>query len=334
MNLFVFEYFSAGGMAGTPLAASAVPEGQAMLNALLRDFAMLPGCRTMTCLAPGMPVPLADEVVVVSGDWEAVFDKLAVRADYALVIAPEEDGCLARLSRRAQDARAKLLGSSPESIRTASDKGACARLLRGAGIPVPETVPVTRETVGTAAREMGFPVVVKPNSGQDCHGVSLVPGPEDMDRALALLDGRESWLLQRYQPGVNASASILVCGNDVTPLSLNEQRIEPGIPFAYKGGGTPLEHPRSAAALDMAARAARLIPGLSGFVGLDMVLTDEGGVVIEINPRVTVAYSGVSRSLDANLAEIILNAAVHGVLPKRFGPGRRVEFDKGGRDVR
>ncbi|OIQ51537.1 Carbamoyl-phosphate synthase large chain [Pseudodesulfovibrio hydrargyri] len=333
MNLFVFEYFSAGAMAGTPLAASATPEGQAMLNALLRDFTVLPGCRTMTCLAPGMLVPHAHEVAVVSGDWEASFDDLAGRADYALVIAPEAGGRLADLSRRAQGAGARLLGSSPESILAASDKGECARLFRQAGIPAPETVPVTRETVGAAAREMGFPVVVKPASGQDCDGVSLVAGPEDLDRALALLEGREDWLLQRYQPGVNASASILVCGNDVTPLSLNGQRIEPGIPFAYKGGSTPLDHPQSEAALDLAARAARLFPGLAGFVGLDMVLTDDGCMVIEINPRVTVAYSGVSRSLDANLAEAILNAAAHGVLPERFGPGRRVEFDKGGRDV-
>jgi hypothetical protein len=334
MNLFVFEYFSAGAMAGTPLAASAVPEGQAMLNALLRDFTMLPGCRTMTCLAPGMLVPYADEVVVVSGNWQAAFDELAARADYALVIAPEADGCLADLSRRASAAGAKLLGSSPESILAASDKGACARLFSEAGIPAPETVAVTREAVGAAAREMGFPVVLKPVSGQDCDGVSLVSGPKDLDRALALLNGRESWLLQRYQAGVNASASILVCGSDVTPLSLNEQRIEPGIPFAYKGGSTPLEHPQSEAALDLAARAAGLFPGLAGFVGLDMVLTDDGCMVIEVNPRVTVAYSGVSRSLDANLAEAILNAAVHGVLPGRFGTGRRIEFDKGGRDVR
>jgi hypothetical protein len=333
MNLFVFEYFSAGAMAGTPLAASATPEGQAMLNALLRDFSDLDGCRTMTCLAPGMEVPRADEVAVVTGDWEAAFDELAARADYALVIAPEADGCLADLSRRAQAAGAKLLGSSPGSILAASDKGACARLFREAGVPAPETVPVTRETVSAAAREMGFPLVVKPVSGQDCDGVSLVSVPKDLDRALSLLNGRESWLLQRYQPGVNASASILVCGNDVTPLSLNEQRIEPGIPFAYKGGSTPLIHPRSKAALDLAARAARLIPGLAGFVGLDMILTDDGCMVIEVNPRVTVAYSGVSRSLDANLAEAILNAAVHGILPEKFGPGRRVEFDKGGRDV-
>lgn len=332
MNLFVFEFFSAGAMAGTPLAASATPEGQAMLNALLLDFSRLDGCRTMTCLAPGIQVPHADEVAVVSGDWEPAFDELAARADYALVIAPEADGCLADLSRRAQGAGARLLGSSPEAILTASDKGACARLFHEAGIAAPETVLVTRETIGAAAAGMGFPVVVKPTSGQDCDGVSLVSGPEDLDRALALLDGRETMLLQRYQPGIHASASILVCGGKVTPLSLNGQRIEPGIPFAYKGGSTPLIHPQSEAALDLAVRAARLIPGLSGFVGLDMILTDGGCMVIEVNPRVTVAYSGVSRSLDANLAEAILNAAVHGVLPERFGPGRRVEFDKGGRN--
>jgi predicted ATP-grasp superfamily ATP-dependent carboligase len=83
----------------------------------------------------------------------------------------------------------------------------------------------------------------------------------------------------------------------------------------------------------MAADAVRLIPGLNGFVGLDMILTDEGCMIIEINPRATVAYAGVSQSLDFNVAEAILNATLHGVLPVRPGLGRRVEFDKGGRRV-
>lgn len=330
MHVFIFEFFSAGAMAGTEVAASATPEGQAMLNALLRDFSALDDWRTVTCLAPGLRAEHADEIVAVSGDWEAAFHKLASRVDYALVIAPEDDGWLAELSRRAVDAGAVLLGCSPEAVAMASDKGNCARLFRQAGIASPETVRATRQTVARAAADLGLPVVVKPVSGQDCDGVSLVEGPADLARALELLGDRESMLVQRYHPGVAASVSILVCGGDVTPLSLNGQRIKPGQPFTYNGGSTPLAHPRAGEAVASAVKAVRLIPGLHGFVGVDMVLTDGECLVIEINPRVTVAYAGVSRSLDINPAQAIMEATVHGVLPEKTGRARRVVFDKGG----
>lgn len=332
MIVFVFEFFSAGAMAGTAVAMSAAPEGQAMLSAVLRDLSRLDGCRTVTCLGPGMRAPHADEAVAASDDWEAVFDSLISRVDYAMIIAPEADGCLARLSEKALAAGTVLMGSSPAAVRTASDKAACSRLFLEAGVASPETVPTTREALASMVEDLGYPVVIKPPSGQDCDGVSLVSERGELDRALCLLNGRETMLLQRYHPGVHASASILVCGSDVTPLCMNEQRVTPGQPFVYMGGATPLAHPLSGRAMELAVKAVGLIPGLNGFVGVDMVLKNDACLVIEINPRVTVAYAGVSRSLDINLAEAILEACAHGVLPQRLGPGRRVEFGKDGRN--
>ncbi|NDV19444.1 ATP-grasp domain-containing protein [Pseudodesulfovibrio sp. JC047] len=329
MNLFVFEFFSAGAMADTPLAASALPEGLAMLNALLRDFSRVDDCRTMTCVQPNLSVE-ADEVLTVSGDWEAVFDTLASRADFALVIAPDAGDYLADLSQRAMAQGCRLLSSAPEAIRRATDKKQCGQLLRTAGIAMPESMPVSRETLGSVVAHMGFPVVVKPIFGQDCDGVSLVSSTSDLDRAMQLLDGQSEFLVQRYQPGVTASASLLVSGKKNTPLSLNMQHITPGQPFTYCGGMTPLVHPQASAALDMATGAVGCLPGLRGFVGVDMVLTDDACVVIEINPRVTVAYTGVSQSLDLNVAQAMVDAAVLDRLPENVVSKRSISFDKGG----
>jgi predicted ATP-grasp superfamily ATP-dependent carboligase len=337
-NIFIFEYFSAGGMAGTDVARTAAPIGQSILQAVVREFSRLQGCRTMTCLAPGMRAPHAHEVLDTSPDassgasdnWEAAFDTLAERADATMVIAPERKGCLAELSRRALEAGSLLLGSSPEGILAASDKAACAALLAGAGVPVPETITATPGTLEAAAGAMGFPLVVKPVTGQACEGVSLVTERAGLGRAVELLGGRGRMLLQRYHPGVHASASLLVSASDVTPLCLNEQRVIPGAPFVYAGGSTPLEHPQAKRALHTAAHAVRQLSGLAGFVGVDMVLQDEGCVVIEVNPRVTNAFTGVSRSLDLNLAEAILRAVADDEPPVGVGPGRRVIFGKEG----
>jgi predicted ATP-grasp superfamily ATP-dependent carboligase len=52
---------------------------------------------------------------------------------------------------------------------------------------------------------------------------------------------------------------------------------------------------------------AKAIPGLRGFVGIDLVWHPRcGPVVIEVNPRVTCAYVGLSASLGRNLAAELL----------------------------
>jgi tyramine---L-glutamate ligase len=66
----------------------------------------------------------------------------------------------------------------------------------------------------------------------------------------------------------------------------------------------------------LAARVALAIPGLRGYVGIDVVWNERGGpVVIEVNPRVTCAYVGLSAILQRNLAQDIL--ALHPIAVDR-----------------
>jgi predicted ATP-grasp superfamily ATP-dependent carboligase len=57
-----------------------------------------------------------------------------------------------------------------------------------------------------------------------------------------------------------------------------------------------------------AAQVARAIPGLRGYVGVDLVWHAVlGPVVIEVNPRLTSAYVGLSAALQRNLAAAVLD---------------------------
>ena len=49
------------------------------------------------------------------------------------------------------------------------------------------------------------------------------------------------------------------------------------------------------------------IPGLWGYVGVDLMLAKEGPVVLEINPRLTTSYCGLRRALGINTAAMVLD---------------------------
>lgn len=312
-----------------------------MLCALLADFRAWDQIHTVTTLdtrlnkslagANAMTLP-ADEVVTVSpGQYDAIFSSLVASSDAALIIAPETDGVLTKLSAMVESAGIPLLGSRPAATAIAGDKVACYQRFLEAGLPTPLTIPATFATASRIAVDIGYPLVIKPLDGVGCEGVCLATEPAELADALLVLrrsTRRSEILLQQFVKGTHASVSLLVAGGRALPLSLNGQEIEAGCPFAYHGGMVPLSHAAAGRAFDVARAAVNLLPGLQGYVGVDLILTAEEAWLIEINPRLTTSYIGLRKVLDCNLAQAIWNACRRRILPPNVSLCGRVTFAK------
>ena len=98
-------------------------------------------------------------------------------------------------------------------------------------------------------------------------------------------------------------------------MTLNLQEISGRARLSYRGGRVPFDHPLRPLAFWRAEEVVRAIPGLKGYVGIDMVLTDCDAVVIEVNPRVTTSYVGIRKVLRQNSGAMMLCAAL-GNLPR------------------
>lgn len=304
-----------------------------MLRAVLADFLAWGGMRIVTTVDERLPdhVPGVQETVIVEpGHHKEVLWSLASRTNTALIIAPEQDGVLADLSALVVSAGAELLGSSPDAVDLATDKWACHQVFTQNGLPTPETLRVTHQGALTAARYLGFPVVLKPIDGLDCKGVGLAKSPGELDEALALLEDKRELLLQPFIQADHASVSLLVSEIGAKALSLNEQHIIPGRPFSYQGGSSPFAHPQGKKAMRLAEQAVGLISGLKGYVGVDVLLTPDSCLLMEINPRLTTSYVGLSSIVNANMAEALIRACLDRDLPESLNFYGKVAFDKEG----
>ena len=331
MRILVHEFVSGGGLAGQPVPVSIAREGSAMLAALVADLAAVGHHQIVTTTDPRFPfvAPPNVEVVALSPGRTMLLDTLIASVDAVWLVAPETGRCLERLAAKAERAGKVLVGPGAAAIRRASDKARLPRRLAAHGLPHPKTRvlwPGVNE--GMAARELGYPVVVKPGRGAGCSGVCLARDGRELRLAVDIArraDETGPLLLQSFVPGVAASVSLLADGRRAMALSMNAQWVRAATSFVYRGGLTPFDHPLAGRAVEAALRTCEALPGLRGYIGVDLVLTKTEAVIIEVNPRLTTAYLGLRSALEGNVAALAL-VACGGVLPVRPRAQRRVRF--------
>jgi predicted ATP-grasp superfamily ATP-dependent carboligase len=259
------------------------------------------------------------------------FRDAAAKVDAVWIVAPETGRRLERLTRAALEAGAMLLGSSPRGIRVAASKWRTAAALRRAGVPVVPTRRLRARGRWNGVAGWAYPLVAKPDDGVGCDGVRLVGRPGELGRFLRRGSRRpRAWVVQPRVRGVAASVAVLAGPACAVPLALCSQRVRAGDPFAYAGGEVPLESPAAGPARAAAVRACRAIPGLAGYVGVDLILTPGGPLVVELNPRLTTSYLGLRAATRTNLAAAAI-AALEGRRPAAVRFERTVRFDAGGR---
>jgi len=340
-TVLVYEFFSGGGYPIGELPGGLATEALGMLWALLTDFRRWGLVRTLTALDPRFEERVpglnrstlpADEVVEASReDHREIYLSLLKRCDTAIVIAPESDNILAWFTAQAELKGVPVLGSAASAVAAAGNKAECHKLFSKAGLPNPKTQTVSFDRAPQAATEIGFPLVIKPVDGVGCEGVYMVNQASGLDAALKCVCGvtsRNEILVQSVARGAPASASLMISGDRCLPLSLNRQLIEAGSPFRYSGSEVPFSHGAAKRAVDLACSAVNLIPGLRGYVGVDLVLADDSVLLIEINPRLTTSYIGLRMVSQKNLAAAIWEACVDGILPEQVPLCGRVTIKK------
>lgn len=337
MRVLVLEAVSAGLVHERPESSPLLPEGRAMLLALLEDLTALDGVSVTTVMheavasqAPELP-KLAISLVQTAAEGRDCYRRLIADADVVLVLAPETGGLLQDL---VQDAGEKALNCTPAAIALCSDKLQLAEHCIAHGVP---TIP-TRLVNWSKEVSNQHVYVVKPRDGAGCDRTFLVRGNGGWRRAQSQYEQNHSAAIQ--QPlcagrPVSVAGLFRPTGIDLLPVA--EQDIGCGGAFGnqyhYRGGNLParITPAQSAAVHALVRRAAATLPGLRGYVGFDVILpreTPEEPLLVEINPRLTTSYVGYRQLCEQNLMTAILNP--NGTAPPLHWCNRAVTFHKGG----
>jgi predicted ATP-grasp superfamily ATP-dependent carboligase len=248
--------------------------------------------------------------------------------DAVYVIAPETGRTLESLVRLVRQTGKVSLNCEAGAIGQVADKAVLGETLKSHGLRMPEMMPFDVDRNLTEVKKavksrLSYPLVFKPADGVSCGGLSLVQEDAQVDGAIARIKAESAakqFIVQELIRGEAVSVSLLCTRAEAVAISLNKQNVKLAAPdsaSSYVGGAVPFNHPLKQEAFAAAEKVTRAFAGLRGYVGVDLVLAKEEPFVMDVNPRLTTSYVGLSRVAGFNVADAMFNAVLKGALPAR-----------------
>ena len=233
------------------------------------------------------------------------FSDIIPRIDLVWVIAPEINSELERFHIASQ--KKLWIGSDLQAIRLASNKLETKKYLKSLNINTPDEI-----TFESLRKKNYTKAVYKPIDGA---GTTDTYKIENKKNIISTLNKKRScFFLEEWIEGKAYSVSLncRLSGFDVLSISKQHITLNHSGKLFYEGV-EPVESKMFKKLRESILPILHLIvsniSGLRGFIGIDFILTENSQLsIIEINPRLTCSYIGLSKYNKDNTALKILNS--------------------------
>ena len=246
------------------------------------------------------------------------------------------------LAKRLADAGVPVVGTPPEAIHLAEDRGAFGEVLTDAGLPAPRYGTATSfEGAKRIADEIGYPVLVRPSYVLGGRGMEIVYDEETLAgyiRRATEITPEHPVLVDRFlDDAIEIDVDALFDGEELYLGGVMEHIEEAGI---HSGDSSCALPPITLGQTDLAAvrRSTEAIArgiGVRGLLNVQYALKDDVLYVLEANPRASRTVPFVSKATAVPLAKaaaLIMTGAsikdlrITGILPAD-GDGGRMPAD-------
>ena len=205
----------------------------------------------------------------------------------------------------------RFLGNDIEIIRNVSDKYMFSMMMKKMNIAHPSTVLLSD------IAKLKMPAIIKPMySGGGVFNIRI-DTESDMKKILFESLGNiypfteDKLIAQEYVAGIPVSVSVIATKEKAVAIAINEQLT--GIPsltenpFAYCGNITPFD---TSYDWEIKRVAEELVLGLGiiGSVGVDLIISEYGPVIIEVNARVQGSLDTVEMFTGINILDAHVKA--------------------------
>ena len=236
-----------------------------------------------------------------------------------------------KLARALEEAGIPILGTSPDAIDAAEDRKRFQALLEDLELKQPRNATaLTEPGVLQVAREIGYPVVIRPSYVLGGRGMSIVRDEEHMRETLAISDifqigGDAPVLIDGYlSRAIEVDVDCIADGDTVFIAGVMEHIEEAGI----HSGDSACSLPSNSLKPDMIAELERQTAAMAkalnvrGLMNVQFAIQDDAVYVLEVNPRASRTVPFVAKAIGYPIAAIAARVMAGEAL-QSFGLERR-----------
>ncbi|MBN2583934.1 MAG: carbamoyl-phosphate synthase large subunit [Planctomycetes bacterium] len=260
----------------------------------------------------------------VSTDYDAsdrlYFEPLTHEDVLAIVRREQPDGVIVQfggqtplnLSEGLQCEGVPILGTSPDSIARAEDRGSFAAMIEKLGLRQPPNgMAATPEEARKIAARLGYPVIVRPSFVLGGRAMEIVYDDEQLDRfaanAVAVSDGAAILVDKYLEEATEIDVDAVADGRSVYIAGIMEH-VEPA--GVHSGDAAMVLPPQWLSSqvledLRLATRAMALELNVRGLMNVQFAVTrDQKVYVLEVNPRASRTVPFVSKVTGVPIAKV------------------------------
>lgn len=214
------------------------------------------------------------------------------------------------LAERLRDAGVPVVGTTPEAINLAEDRGEFGEVLRKANLPAPVFGTATSFAEARAvAAKIGYPVLVRPSYVLGGRGMEIVYDESSLEsyieRATEITSDHPVLVDRFLDNAIEIDVDALCDGTDVYLAGVMEHIEEAGI---HSGDSACALPPMTLGAEDIekvrqSTKALAQGIGVKGLMNVQFALKDDILYVIEANPRASRTVPFVSKATGTPLAK-------------------------------
>jgi carbamoyl-phosphate synthase large subunit len=216
-----------------------------------------------------------------------------------------------KLSRALEEAGVPIIGTSPDSIDVAEDRERFQSLVRTLGLKQPANATArTEDQAVRLAKEVGFPLVVRPSYVLGGRAMEIVFNEEDlrayMTHAVKVSNDSPVLLDRFLDVAIEVDVDAICDGEDVLIGGIMEHVEQAGVHSGDSGCSLPPNSLSAEVQADLRDQTRKLAKALHviGLMNLQFAIQNGIIYVLEVNPRASRTVPFVSKATGVQLAKV------------------------------
>jgi len=291
-KVLIYEYFTGGGIINEELCSSSLlSEAKIIVNSVVNEYCKSQEYQVYYFLDSRLKLDNPGKSIEIKSSEQLYDIKLLRTFDLILPILPEQNMELYSYCEFLAEQNIETLISSPETIKVLSDKYVFSSFCLKHNIPcIPSYL---SSQINAIPHDT---IIEKDRYGVGCSHVKKISKKDSIKR--------KKMIYQPYIKGNHFSLCVYYEKKSFKILTLNEQDIVlDNNKIKLRSLKVNVKNSHYLELYSILRNIYKSLPGLYAYVGVDLIMTRDKILVVEVNPRLTTSFTGISSTLGINLSQ-------------------------------